>query len=89
MNIHKKMPIKAPGCSWEFWSGVVGLTTNLCVWDGDRPAGYAGSMTKRSRVALANYMIALWTRFRDHPEQGKENLRRLTKEAKKLRKGLT
>lgn len=86
---HKgKIPMKAPGCRLEFWTGVIGLTTNLCVWDGGHPSAYASQMSERSRVALANYMIALWTRFRDHPEQGKEDLRRLSKAVKKARREL-
>lgn len=69
---HKsESPMKAPGCVWEFWQGVIGITATLCVFEADIPVGYAGDLSDRSRKALANYMIALWTRFRDEPNPKK------------------
>lgn len=63
------IPMKAPGCPWRFWSGVVGISSNLVVWEGSGsngcPIGFAKDLKPRARVALANYMIGLWTRFRD------------------------
>jgi hypothetical protein len=32
------VPMKAPGSKYEFWSGVIGLDTTLCVFDGACPA---------------------------------------------------
>jgi hypothetical protein len=56
--------MKAPGCSWEFWGGVIGLSTSLCVFDGKYAVGEASDLPDRERAALADYMIDLWTRFR-------------------------
>jgi hypothetical protein len=59
------VPMKAPGCSWEMWSGVIGLNTNLKVFDAEIPVGNAGHLADSERVALADYMIGLWSQFRE------------------------
>jgi hypothetical protein len=58
-------PMKAPGCSWEFWGGAIGLSTSLCVFDKEHAVGHASDLPDREQAALGNYMIDLWTRFRD------------------------
>ncbi len=60
-----RSPMKAPGCVWQFWSGSIGLNDRSLCFDGGSPVGYATDMSDRSRKALANYMIGLWTKFRD------------------------
>jgi len=55
----------APGCSWEF-DGVIGLSETLCVFDGGNAAGHGSDLPDSERVALADHMIALWSRFREH-----------------------
>jgi hypothetical protein len=60
-----KSPMKAPGCPWEFWGGAIGLSNSLIVFDAGHPVGSASHLSNRGRAALANYMIDLWTRFRD------------------------
>jgi hypothetical protein len=55
--------MKAPGCSWEMWGGVIGITPDLVVYDGEIPVGTASDLRERQRRALAKYMIGLWTRF--------------------------
>src|SRR6266508_1862016 len=33
-----KLPMmKAPGCPWEIWRGVIGITPDLVVYDGESP----------------------------------------------------
>jgi hypothetical protein len=59
-----EVAIMPPGCSWEFHSGVVGLSLSLRVYDGGMAAGHASDLPDSEVVALADYMIALWTRFR-------------------------
>jgi hypothetical protein len=59
------VPMKAPGCPWRFWSGVIGLSTTLCAFDRESPVGNASDLSQRGRAALADYMIGLWSRFRD------------------------
>jgi hypothetical protein len=58
------VPMLAPGCPWEF-GGVIGLSTTLCVFDGDCAVGHASDLGDGEAAALGNYMIDLWTRFRD------------------------
>jgi hypothetical protein len=59
------VPMKAPGCAWEFSGGAIGLSTSLCVFDGGIAAGHASDLSNSERAALADYMMTLWTRFRD------------------------
>ena len=54
-----------PGCSWEFHSGVIGPSESLCVYDAGMGTGHASDLPDGEAAALAYYMIALWTRFRD------------------------
>jgi hypothetical protein len=63
------VPMTAPGCPWEMWSGVIGLSTDLKVFDADIGVGNAGQLADSERTALADYMIALWTRFREAKTQ--------------------
>jgi hypothetical protein len=60
-----EVAIMPPGCSWEFHSGVVGLSESLCVYDGGMGVGHASDLLDSEVAALADYMIALWTRSRD------------------------
>jgi hypothetical protein len=62
--------MKAPGCPWEFWSGVIGLSTSLCLFDQESAVGFASDPSNSERAAIANYMIDLWTRFR-HDNTGR------------------
>ena len=55
--------MKAPGCSFEFWAGVIGLSDKLYCFDGDMAACHAGDLSPRSRQALAAHMIDLWQQF--------------------------
>lgn len=57
------LPMKAPGCPMEFWSGVIGISDKLVAFDGEMPACEAKALTKRGRQALARYMVDRWTRF--------------------------
>lgn len=61
----REIPMRAPGCVWQFWFGSIGIDSRLQVYDGQMPTGFAGDLTQRSRKALADHMIRLWTRFRD------------------------
>ena len=56
-----------PGCSWEF-DGVIGLSETLCVFDVGLAAGHGSSLPDSERVALADYMIGLWSRFRERTD---------------------
>ncbi len=56
--------VKFRGCSLRFWGGVVGMSEKLVVFDGEIPCCVASDLSKRSREALADGMIKLWTRFR-------------------------
>lgn len=55
--------MKAPGCQWEF-GGAIGLSKSLCVFEAGNGVGGAGDLPDSERIALANYMIDLWTQFR-------------------------
>jgi hypothetical protein len=44
---------------------VIGISTNLVVYDAEMPAGDAGNLSDGERTAFADYMIGVWTRFRD------------------------
>jgi hypothetical protein len=69
-----EVAMKPPGCSWEFHSGVIGLSeSSLCVYDGGIGTGHAGDLPDGEAVALADYMIALWTRFRDETRAPKSS----------------
>jgi hypothetical protein len=57
--------MKALGCAWEMWSGVIGLNTNQKVFDADIPVGNAGHLAASERAALADYVIGLWSQFRE------------------------
>jgi hypothetical protein len=57
--------MKAPGCRWVMASGVIGLSASLTVYDADNAVGDASHLSAIERAALADYMIALWSRFRD------------------------
>jgi hypothetical protein len=59
------VPMKAPGCRWAMWSGVIGLSTTLEVFDADDPVGNFSHLSDTERVALADYMIDLWSQFRE------------------------
>jgi len=54
----------APGCHWEF-GGAIGLSKSLCVFEAGNGVGEASDLPDSERIALANYMIGLWTQFRD------------------------
>jgi hypothetical protein len=69
--------MKPPGCHFEFWQGSVGLSTDLTVFDGGDAAVGVGNLSDRDRVALANYMIDLWTRFRNHGPLAEDRKARL------------
>jgi hypothetical protein len=56
-------PMKPPGCRWQFWQGSVGISTDLTVFEGGDAVGVADNLPGSERLALANYMIDLWTRF--------------------------
>ena len=56
-------PIMPKGCSWEFWSGVVGIDRSLSVWELTGEVGRVDDLTPRARQALADYMIQLWRAF--------------------------
>jgi hypothetical protein len=58
-------PMKAPGCHWEFWNGAIGLSTDLSVFEAGDEVGTASNLPDSERIALANYMIDLWTQVRD------------------------
>jgi hypothetical protein len=51
------------------WSGVIGISETLTVFDGEDAVGDALDMSDSERVALADYMIVLWTRFREERTQ--------------------
>ncbi|CAM5399953.1 hypothetical protein AFEL58S_02018 [Afipia felis] len=57
------VPMYAKGCRWRFWSGVIGISTKLVVFDRNTPAGYPTNLTPAARRKLAAYMIELWTKF--------------------------
>ena len=57
------IPMRAPGSGWQFWSGIIGLSERMYVFDGDCPVGNARDLTERRRRALAKRMIKLWTMF--------------------------
>jgi hypothetical protein len=61
----EEVEMKAPGCRWVMASGVIGLSTSLTVYDADSALGDASELAAGEREALADYMIGLWTRFRD------------------------
>lgn len=59
--------MKVEGCRPVFYSGAVGLSEDLVLYDGGIPfcrATDTDFLTGRSREALADRMIELWTRFR-------------------------
>ena len=58
-----RIKIKGSGC--EFWSGVVGLSDKLVVFDGEIPTGVASDFSVRARRALADGMIERWKAFRE------------------------
>jgi hypothetical protein len=61
---HKgKLPMKAPGCPLEMWSGVIGISDKLVVFDGGIPIAGSSALSVRGRRALAAHMVDLWTRF--------------------------
>jgi hypothetical protein len=41
------VPIKAPGCHWEFHGGAIGISESLYVFDAGVAAGYAGGFARR------------------------------------------
>jgi hypothetical protein len=59
-----EVAMKPPGCSWEFHSAVLGLSESLCAYDGGTGTGRASELPN-GEAALADYLIGLWTRFRD------------------------
>jgi hypothetical protein len=59
------VPMKAPGCHWEFHGGAIGISESLYVFDAGVAAGYAGGLPDGEAAALADYLISLWTRFRN------------------------
>jgi hypothetical protein len=58
-------PMKAPGCHWEFWNGAIGLSTDLRVFEPATKSARQRNLPDAERIALANYMVDLWTQFRD------------------------
>jgi hypothetical protein len=52
---------------------VIGLSESLCVFDGENAAGHASDLPTSERVALADYMIGLWSRFREAKIQTANN----------------
>jgi hypothetical protein len=51
------VPMKAPGCHWEFHGGAIGISESLHVFDAGVAAGYAGGLPDGEAAALADYMI--------------------------------
>lgn len=63
------IPQKAKGCSWESWGGAFGISDKLRIFDCDtrtvrHEVGDANDLSPRSRAALADHMISLWSRFK-------------------------
>ncbi len=59
------------GCGLRFRPGIVGISEKLVAFAGDDAVAVASDLSRRSREALADGMIGLWTRFRRgevHPE---------------------
>jgi hypothetical protein len=50
------------------WSGVIGLSTTLEVFDAGDAVGNSTHLSDAERVAFANYMIDLWSKFRDESD---------------------
>lgn len=60
--------MKVEGCRPIFYTGAVGLSEDLVLYDGGIPfcrAADTDFLSGRSREALADRMIELWTRFRE------------------------
>lgn len=55
--------MKVPGCPWQMWSGVIGISDKLAVFDADIPVGIASDLSAPAREALAARMVELWRRF--------------------------
>jgi hypothetical protein len=72
-----KGELKFKGCRLVFVTGSVGINDKLVVYDGDMPLCKASDtdfLSKKSREALADKAIELWTRFRAgevRPDAGK------------------
>jgi hypothetical protein len=60
----KHHPIDPTGSGLYFASGVVGISLDLTAYDLDSSVCVAGDLDEAERLALADFMIALWTRFR-------------------------
>jgi hypothetical protein len=56
-----------------FSNRAIGLSETLCVFDGGNAAGHGSDLPDSERVALADYMIALWSRFREPKIQTANN----------------
>lgn len=57
------LSMKAQGCPWRFYYGVIGINEQLVVFDRALPKGISGDLSPRGRRAMASYMINLWQRF--------------------------
>ncbi|MHB8833434.1 MAG: hypothetical protein ACYC9V_09705 [Desulfobacteria bacterium] len=72
-----KGELKFKGCRLVFVTGAVGIDDKLVIYDGDMAlcdASYTDFLSKKSREALADKAIELWTRFRAgevHPDARK------------------
>jgi hypothetical protein len=73
--VEGEVAMKPPGCGWEFHSGVIGLSESLCVYDGGIGTGHAADLPDGEAAALADYMIALWRRFRGEEEATRQRHR--------------
>jgi hypothetical protein len=58
-----KLPLKVRGAGYEFWTGVIGISETLVVFDGDVPMARASEIAPRRRQALALRMVDLWMKF--------------------------
>lgn len=64
------IPQHAKGCSWQSWGGAFAISDKLHVFEATttipiNEIGTAAHLTARSRAALADHMIGLWTRFKN------------------------
>ena len=62
--------VKIRGSKLEFWSGVVGLSDKMVVFDGESPVAFASDLSPKRRRALAKGMIDRWQKFHDNAAVG-------------------